>query len=173
MRVAFLFDVHGNLPALRAVLDAVDTEAPDAVYHGGDLVGWGPQPNEVAELVSERAIPGVVGNHELVCLGAFTEQHALRNESTSWTASRLSSSTRDRIGRLPPQIVGEGFLLSHANPEAWHEPPDVDCFPYVHSTNDLMRQPPGTCTKRPSTSPLSAVWPWNVGRWSETRWHST
>lgn len=143
MRVAFLFDVHGNLPAFRAALNAVDSDAPDAVYHGGDLIGWGPQPNEVANLVAERAIAGVVGNHELLCLGTYTEQHVLRNKSTRWTAARLRPCIRARIGRLPRQIVGEGFLLSHCNPGAWHEPPDVDCFPYVHSSNDLMRQPPG------------------------------
>ncbi len=143
MRVAFLCDVHGNLPALRAALAAFRSEGPDSIYHGGDLVGWGPQPNEVVDLLAEEEIPGVVGNHELLCLGRYTEEHPLRNESTRWTAAQLSPSTRDCIGRLPPQIVGEGFLLSHANPGAWHEPPDVDCFPYVHATDDLMRQPPG------------------------------
>ncbi len=143
MRAGFLFDVHGNLPALRAALVAVRSAAPDVIYHGGDLVGWGPQPNEVVALVAEEAIPGIVGNHELLCLGAYTESHPLRNESTNWTVSQLSQSTGDWIARLPARIAEEGLLLSHANPGAWHEPPDVDCFPYVHSTADLMRQPPG------------------------------
>ena len=146
MRAAFLFDVHGNLPALRAALAAAGSESPDAIYHGGDLIGWGPQPNEVVAEVASAGIAGIVGNHELLCLGAYTEEHPLRNASTRWTAEQLSADSRGHIEQLPHQLEGEGVLLSHANPGAWHEPPDLDCFPYVHSTADLMRQPPGFST---------------------------
>ena len=46
-RIAVITDIHGNLPALEASLDAIDAMGVDAVYCGGDLVGYGPHPNEV------------------------------------------------------------------------------------------------------------------------------
>jgi len=139
MRTAFLFDIHANLPALRAVLAEIDRAGVDAILHGGDLIGWGPQPNEVVAAVAERGIEGVVGNHELLCLGAFTEEHPLRNESTAWTAEALTRKSREFIAALPPQVAAGKFLLSHANPAAWREPPDAGCFPYLHSTDDLLQ----------------------------------
>jgi hypothetical protein len=143
MRAAFLFDIHANLPALNAVLAEVQRAAPDAILHGGDLVGWGPQPNEVVSLIAERGIEGVAGNHELLCLGTFTEEHQLRNESTAWTAQTLSRKSREFLAALPPQIAAEKFLLSHASPAAWHEPPDAGCFPYLQSTDDLLEDAAG------------------------------
>ncbi|MGQ9732446.1 MAG: metallophosphoesterase family protein [Candidatus Zipacnadales bacterium] len=143
MRFAFLFDIHANLPALQAVLTEVASEAPDRVLHGGDLIGWGPQPNEVVEVIAEQGIQGVVGNHELLCLGAFTEQHPLRNASTQWTAQQLTSATREFLGHLPPQIATENFWLSHAVPTAWHEPPDAGCFPYLHSSEEVRQYAAG------------------------------
>jgi len=141
MRVAFLFDIHANPPAFQAALAAVRTEGADAVYHGGDLVGWGPQPNEVVARVAEEGIPGVLGNHELLCLGAFTEEHPLRNAATCWTAEQLSSATREFIVGLPARVPTESFLLSHANPSAWRDPPDAGCFPYLRSAAALTVDP--------------------------------
>jgi hypothetical protein len=138
MRIALLFDIHANLPALEAVLAEVDREGIDAILHGGDLVGWGPQPNEVVDLIAERGIAGVVGNHELLCLGRYTEDHALRNASTAWTASVLTDASRRFIAELPAQRLFVGFLLSHASPAAWHEPPDETCFPYRGTGDELL-----------------------------------
>ena len=50
MRVAVITDIHANLPALEAVLGAIESIGVDALYCGGDLVGYGPQPNEVCAL---------------------------------------------------------------------------------------------------------------------------
>lgn len=138
MRIAFIFDVHGNLPALRAVLGEIEREGADLVLHGGDLVGWGPEPEAVVSMVAERDIRGVVGNHELLCQGIFTEDNALRNQSTAWTASALSESAMRFVSELPSQIVLDDCLLSHANPAAWREPPDASCFPYLHGGEELL-----------------------------------
>jgi diadenosine tetraphosphatase ApaH/serine/threonine PP2A family protein phosphatase len=143
MRIAFLFDIHANLPALGAALGAARMGGFDTILHGGDLIGWGPQPNEVVASIGEERIAGIAGNHEFLCLGAYAEQHPLRNQSTRWTSEQLTDDTRGAIEELPPKIAGEGFLLAHSNPTAWCEPPDVTCFPYVHGTDDLIRQPPG------------------------------
>jgi Icc-related predicted phosphoesterase len=59
MKYALISDIHGNLPALEAVLADIDREAEvDAIYHLGDLVGYAPWPNEVVTLIRERAHRG-------------------------------------------------------------------------------------------------------------------
>jgi len=70
MRAAVISDIHGNLPALEAVLPQIDAERPDVIWCLGDLVGYGPWPNEVTAIVRERADLCLVGNHDLVALDA-------------------------------------------------------------------------------------------------------
>ncbi|MDQ3320311.1 MAG: metallophosphoesterase, partial [Actinomycetota bacterium] len=60
-RVAVITDIHANLPALEATLEAVGELGVDGVWCGGDLVGYGPHPNEVCDLVEQRAIPTIYG----------------------------------------------------------------------------------------------------------------
>src|SRR5690606_32475158 len=63
-RVAVITDIHGNLPALEAALARVEELAVGATYCGGDLVGYGPWPNEVCRLIEERRIPTIHGNYD-------------------------------------------------------------------------------------------------------------
>ncbi|MDQ3435605.1 MAG: metallophosphoesterase, partial [Actinomycetota bacterium] len=65
MKIALLSDVHGNLPAFSAVLDAVDATDADAIWFLGDLVGYGAQPDECVELAAERCDLCLAGNHDL------------------------------------------------------------------------------------------------------------
>ena len=55
--VAVITDIHANLPALQAALARIDELGVTRIYCGGDLVGYGPHPNEVVALIAERAIP--------------------------------------------------------------------------------------------------------------------
>jgi len=116
VRIAVLSDIHGNLPALEAVLQAL---APfDAVWHLGDVVGYGPQPNEViARLAREDAI-GVCGNHEAAALGRIDT--AWFNEDAraaiEWTAARLEPAARDWLAALPERRQEGDFTLVHGSP---------------------------------------------------------
>jgi predicted phosphodiesterase len=64
MKVAVITDVHANLPALEAALGRIETLGMETIYCGGDLVGYGPHPNEVCALIEERAIPTIYGNYD-------------------------------------------------------------------------------------------------------------
>jgi NAD(P)-dependent dehydrogenase (short-subunit alcohol dehydrogenase family) len=66
MRIAVLADIHGNLPALEAVIADLHTQAPDAVYLAGDQICRVPWHNEVMAIVREQGWPGIFGNHEWV-----------------------------------------------------------------------------------------------------------
>jgi predicted phosphodiesterase len=116
MRIAVLSDIHGNLPALEAVLAAL---APyEAVWHLGDVVGYGPQPNEVvARLAAENAL-GVRGNHDAAALGelstdAFNDD---ARRAVEWTVGEIDSATRDWLGALPLEAELEDFTLVHGSP---------------------------------------------------------
>jgi predicted phosphodiesterase len=116
MRVAVLSDVHGNLPALEAVLAAL---APyDAVWHLGDVVGYGPQPNEVvARLIAENA-RGVRGNHDAAALGALSTDdfNDDARAAVEWTVRELRRPAREWLAGLPTRIQLEDFTLVHGSP---------------------------------------------------------
>ena len=69
MRIAVLSDIHGNLPALEAVLEAL--KPYDAIWQLGDIVGYGPQPNEVVARLAQENAAGVRGNHDSAAIGVL------------------------------------------------------------------------------------------------------
>jgi diadenosine tetraphosphatase ApaH/serine/threonine PP2A family protein phosphatase len=118
MRVAVVSDIHANLPALEAVLAAVDEEAPDEVWCLGDVVGYGPHPNECCAVVRERAGLCLAGNHDLAVIGtisidAFSGDAAA---AARWTQTVLTDYSRAYLESLEPQAEVEGAELYHASP---------------------------------------------------------
>jgi predicted phosphodiesterase len=118
MRIAVISDIHGNLRALEAVLAAIDAERPDAIWCLGDLVGYGPRPNECIAIVSERASICLVGNHDLGVTGAiglheFSPDAA---EAARWTQGVLDDRAGAFLRGLEPSATIEGAELYHASP---------------------------------------------------------
>lgn len=118
MRVAIVSDIHGNLHALEAVLEAIDRDAPDAIWCLGDLVGYGPRPNRCCAVVAERADFCLIGNHDLAVLGRldlddFQPDAAL---SARWTTAALEDEPRAYLESLESNGEREGIGLFHASP---------------------------------------------------------
>jgi predicted phosphodiesterase len=118
VRIAVLSDVHANLRALEAVLAEVDARGFDGIWCLGDLVGYGPKPNECAALLQERTTICLAGNHDLVVLGkiaidAFAGEAAA---AARWTQTVLDESVRGFIGSLEPQAAAPGAELFHGSP---------------------------------------------------------
>ncbi len=118
MRACVISDVHGNLHALEAVLEAVDREAPDELWCLGDLVGYGPRPNACCRLVAERADLCLVGNHDLAVLGEididfFSPDAA---QSARWTAACLEPEADAFLRSLLPTAERHGVGLYHGSP---------------------------------------------------------
>ena len=110
MRLAFISDIHGNLPALEAVLADIASRGADATYHLGDLVGYGPWPNEVIERIRSEGIAGVAGNYDTTvahghpscgCQHDDPRQRALSTESHHWTATHTTAPNRRFLASLP------------------------------------------------------------------------
>ena len=118
MRVAVISDIHGNLHALEAVLRALDRDAPDELWCLGDLVGYGPRPNDCCALVCERAAFSLIGNHDLAVLGRLDlgDFSSAAAESAEWTASVLSDGSRRYLESLEPSGEREEVGLYHGSP---------------------------------------------------------
>jgi predicted phosphodiesterase len=118
VRVAIVSDIHGNLHALEAVLEAIDRDAPDAIWCLGDLVGYGPRPNRCCAVVAERADVCLIGNHDLAVLGRldlddFQPDAAL---SARWTTAALEDEWRVYLESLVSSGEREAIGLFHASP---------------------------------------------------------
>jgi predicted phosphodiesterase len=115
VRVAALYDVHGNLPALEAVLGEVERLGVDAIVVGGDVL-WGAFQSECLDALRSRDVKLVAGNCERDVLGAV-------NESSAWCRSQLSAEERDFVARWPATLEIEldglgSAVFCHATPRS-------------------------------------------------------
>ncbi len=117
MRVAVISDIHGNAPALDAVLADVDEQAPDAIWCLGDLVGYGAQPNECVRTVRDRAGVCLLGNHDMSVLGRLDLDDFTRDAAAAarWTQTLLGEEERAFLESLEPQSRQPGAELFHAS----------------------------------------------------------
>ncbi|MDP9373985.1 MAG: metallophosphatase family protein [Chloroflexota bacterium] len=116
MRVLLIADIHANLIALEAVVE--DAGPVDAVWCLGDVVGYGPRPNECCAWVEEHAAATVVGNHDRACLGRLDlrEFNASARQATRWTIDRLTPRAHDWLDGLPERVVEGDRTLVHGSP---------------------------------------------------------
>jgi putative phosphoesterase len=132
--LAVITDIHANLPALQAALARIDELGIERVYCGGDLVGYGPHPNEVCALIAEREIPTIYGNYDHAiarddhdCGCAYVTQHDrdLGRQSVEWTLVNTSRQSKDFMRDLPFDLriaVGAHELhLVHGSPRKVNE----------------------------------------------------
>jgi len=116
MRVAVLSDIHANLVALDAVLASIGTV--DAIWHLGDVVGYGPEPDAVVERLREHGASGVRGNHDLAAIGGDEIEwfNPDARRAIEWTQARIAPATRDWLAGLPERSVDGQFTLVHGSP---------------------------------------------------------
>jgi putative phosphoesterase len=132
--VAVITDIHANLPALQAALARVDELGIERIYCGGDLVGYGPHPNEVCALIQERAIPTIYGNYDYAiardledCGCAYIDPHdrELGQRSVDWTLAHTDQASKDFMRELPfdlhLEVGGVPVHLVHGSPRKVNE----------------------------------------------------
>jgi predicted phosphodiesterase len=117
VRYGVLSDIHGNLLALRAAIDYLNREGVDEWLCAGDLIGYGPQPNECIETVAELEALCVAGNHELILLEELSEQRCgrLAMETIAWTRTLLREDCRSYLAKLPRVVTAPGLVMTHGS----------------------------------------------------------
>jgi predicted phosphodiesterase len=117
-RIAVISDVHANWHALEAVLAAAEEEQPDELWCLGDLVGYGPRPNECCAAVAARADLCLAGNHDLVVLGTLSLEDFVGEaaDAARWTQTVLDSEARSFLAGLAPSATREDVELFHGSP---------------------------------------------------------
>ncbi len=116
MRIAVLSDIHANLPALDAVL--AHAGEVDAIWHLGDVVGYGPDPDGVVGRLGEIGAIGVRGNHDAAACGGSEIEwfNPDARRAMEWTRAAIAPATLDWLTALPERLVMDGFELVHGSP---------------------------------------------------------
>lgn len=132
--LAFFSDVHANLAALRAVLQDIGERGVKQVYSLGDLVGYGPHPNGVIDLVRQAGVALVLGNYDdgvafergdCGCYYATKDARRIGEASYAFTEARVTPERKawlrgqPREGRL--EVAGRRLLLVHGSPRRINE----------------------------------------------------
>lgn len=105
MKVAFIADIHSNLEALEVVLKEIDRLGIKKVFCLGDVIGYGPDPNECLEIMKKREIPCCMGNHEFAVIKQDTFGfNVYATEAIEWTISQITQKNLDFIKTFPERI---------------------------------------------------------------------
>jgi predicted phosphodiesterase len=118
MRIAIVADIHSNLAAFEAVLADIEQSQVDHLVSLGDNIGYGPEPEEVLQLLRLRHIASIMGNHELgivdpSCLSWF---NIAARRSLEINRELLSPLSQDYLKALNPALVMQGCLFVHGFP---------------------------------------------------------
>ena len=147
MRYALISDIHANLVALEAVLNSIANQPEiDAAYHLGDLVGYGPWPNETIALLKGFRITGIMGNHDQTIATSAAPASGASHAPLShgaWTARETTDENRALLARLPfrmdlrprgGHVPGPTVFLFHGTPVA------IDAYWHGDATESFCRE---------------------------------
>jgi len=119
MRYLIISDIHGNLAAFDAVLAHVDMESIDQIWCLGDVVGYGPSPNEcIARLQEFPDHYCVAGNHDWAAINRIdsAEFNPIAEMACRWTSQELTPENRAYLENLPTRIIQGSSTLVHGSP---------------------------------------------------------
>lgn len=117
MPTLIVSDIHANLVALEAVLEAAGEV--DQVWNLGDVVGYGPKPRECIDRIVElNPAASLIGNHDWAAIGRLQldEFNPVARYATYWTTAQLSSAHMKYLESLPNRVIEDDWMLVHASP---------------------------------------------------------
>jgi diadenosine tetraphosphatase ApaH/serine/threonine PP2A family protein phosphatase len=119
MRFAILADIHSNLAAFEAVLGDADSRGGfDKIWCLGDVVGYGPDPNECIKRLRQFEHVCIAGNHDWAAIGKMdtSEFNPVAAAAAHWTAQQLTAEDKDYLLSLPLTLRENDFTLAHGSP---------------------------------------------------------
>ena len=135
MLIAIIADLHANLEATTAVFKEIDKRKPDRVFCLGDLTGYNAQPNEVIDILRDRDIPTIMGNHDAAVCGLEDPWffRAAAKKAIEWQVGQVREENRKWLMRAPEQMVFSKTCLGvHGSPSSRDD--------YIIDWLDAMRQ---------------------------------
>ncbi len=125
MKIAFISDVHSNLPALEAVFEDLSRRAVGTVYCAGDILGYNTFPDQTVELLRRKGVHCIAGNHDRAVLVGTKGMNSIAAAAIEWTRSNMSQDTYEFIRELPNSIHRplEGVMtaIHHGSPRFMSE----------------------------------------------------
>lgn len=122
MTTAFISDIHGNFPALQAVLTEIDRLGIRHVVCAGDVVGYYTQINECCAELRSRAVPTVMGNHDwYLSSGGFCLRSRSVNDCLTYQRRVIEPDNLEWLRALPLQMEVAGVRMVHGG---WTDPID-------------------------------------------------
>jgi predicted phosphodiesterase len=118
MRFAFISDIHANLEALEAVFKDIEGQDIDEIICLGDIVGYGANPDECADLVRQKCTYILLGNHDAAAVNLLATHHFNSHAKIAieWTAANLNNDVRSFLLSLPLVLTRETLTLVHSTP---------------------------------------------------------
>lgn len=128
MKIAVISDIHANIYALMTVLEDIDSERVDTIVCLGDLVGYGPHPNEVISTIRRRNILCLKGNYDSSVVDnefSFIRENPINSFSMPWAVNELREENRIFLDNLPSTIslnvANKSILFVHGSPNKINE----------------------------------------------------
>ena len=128
MRIAVISDIHGNLYSLLRVLEDIDSQDVDSIICLGDLVGYGPHPNEVIAMMRKKHITCLKGNYDASVVDndfTYIRRTNTNDFSLPWTVEELRNSNIYYLANLPTEmtmnICGKKIRFVHGSPRKINE----------------------------------------------------
>ncbi|MBN2413247.1 metallophosphoesterase family protein [candidate division KSB1 bacterium] len=124
MRYAIISDIHSNFIALEQVLERIHSEKCDQIICLGDIVGYGPFPNECIELVKMKSDIVIAGNHDHAAAGLLETDHfnIYAKKAIEWTITALTEENKKYLQTLPLYEYTNDAFFVHSTPmipERW------------------------------------------------------
>lgn len=118
MRYGILSDAHGNLEALENVLAHLEQQRVDQLVFLGDAVGYGANPNEVCDLLRQRAGVAILGNHDAAVSQRidYADYYQAARDALDWTTKQMSEENLAWLRSLPFKRRVDGIEFSHGSP---------------------------------------------------------
>jgi putative phosphoesterase len=136
--LAIISDIHSNLPALEVVLEQIGKEGVDRILCAGDIVGYGPHPNEVIGRLKKIEITTILGNHDRAVLSHDSSNMNIQaQDAIWWTIEKLEQESQDYLARLNAK---ESFFLNGLNIAIFHGSPryDNEYIPEEDADDELL-----------------------------------
>ena len=121
---AIISDIHSNVAALQAVFDDIERRKVKEVFCLGDIVGYGPEPTQCLDMVIERSVVSIMGNHDQAVVYEPTNFNAGAERASYWTRQQLEAEPDKEkrnqrwsyLGRLTGRLQMGSVLLVHGSP---------------------------------------------------------